>query len=481
MTKIWPILLIGLTFNTFAEDAKEETSTVNFLEATFEEFNYVKPEKRGLPSGKLIATDLALSRADLTVNVKNKNKVFDAGIVLNKDSIAFSTDVMDFDFKLAPDSSFYDVNLLNFQNLNTNIYPLNFQSSGDGLEVKFPEMRLKLKNFFMYCSKNDPSFDMATADGIEQGCMHEFSLTAKNTRELSNILLDIYREEKTFTLSTDVKSFDLQEANQITAVGKNFKITYDNFVVKTSDLYAVCGKSEDVTTFDYRKILKDCENTMSLRTDRVIISDTRNDTRFLLKPKFLKIDNERIEMQNGAIQFVDDRKAVTMYGFNMNCAKADEATAYDIHELIGECVKDGRLEIDNTVVKRTRSMIHQYRKVLSGKFDPLAEIDENDSEVTDLEIDFNDNKVELKLKQYKKLPIVGKIGRVKIKIFGTTTHFPEEGILKLKVDDVDVKFEKTNVEWLFQDAVQYVSKTLADVIVNSIVAFDGDRTFTFKL
>ncbi len=481
MKKFLPLIAVVLSFNCFSSDVEQE-SAVNFLEATFDEFDYVKPERFGNASGKLIASDLALSRADLTVNIRNKNKVFDAGITLNKESIAFNTDVMSFDFKLRKNSDFHSVDLLKFKDINTTIYPLNFQASGMGLKVKYPDMGVALNNFFIYCSKNDPEFDMATARGIEVGCLHEFSLSAKDTKKLANFRFDLFFEDgNIFTLDTDLKNFDLAESNKITAIAKDFRIDYTDFVVKTSDLYGSCDKDPSLDTLDHAKILKDCENTINLRTDRVIISDTKANTRFLLKPDFLKISNQRIEMDNQAMQFVDSKGAVTMYGFNLACDKSDEATAYDLHSLIGECLKSGDLDIRNTVTKETRSLLYRYNKVLEGQYDPLKDFNENDSEVKDLNIQIRDNKLQLKMKQIAKIPLFGQVGRIKILIDGETTHLPEEGKIIFKIVDVDLKFEKTNVEWLFRDAVKYVSEKMAEIIVNNVVSFDGDRTFTITL
>ncbi len=469
--------------------AQEKSS--NFMEVDLKLFEYNKL-KNG-QKGRVEAREARLSRADLTFNFQNKDKIFDSRVYSDNDSITFKSDFMNFDFRLKEKSDFFAIQDLNIYETLAIINPRFFSAEGEMFHLGYDDLSLKVNNYLTYCTMNDPDFDMATAVGIENGCMNQLSLyPSENHQHIPFAMTLLYDDGDKMDLKAKIQALNLTNAKNLEILATESLINLMGFVVKTQDLSINCLKDSNDFTFNPDKVLKDCENTAEVNTDRIVIINDEDKTRFFIKPRHLKIESGNVSFDSEAVQFVDEEKNVTIYDLKLDCVKSDVATVYDLHSLIGECVRSGKVNIGKIFDKKDRLLFDSYDKVLTGELDPLEKFDktrvmrgrgnyrrkfttkDQELQASDLKISISDGQVAIELVAYKK--VLGATIKRDVTINGEFVHRPEDGILEFKVTEAEVP-----IILGFKYGKDFISDALAELIVGETVTWNNENTFYFHL
>lgn len=489
------ILLCFLILNLLVH-ADEVVKPTNFLEVDLKSFEFSR--KKTGEQGRLVAKEVHLSRADLTFNFKNKDKIFDAKIFSDTNSIKFKTDFFDFDFKLKEDSTFFEIMDLNIEDTQGVVNPGFFIADGKSFHIGFEDLSLKLKSFYAHCTMNDDEFDMATSAGIEAGCLNQVIASASaNTKHIDLELNVPFDDGDNFNLKAKVDSLTLMDAESVEIKASETLINLMDFVVKTQDMKLTCKKDKSLYVFNADKIMKDCENTVSLETERIVVIDDVDKTRFFIKPNMFAVGNERVSLDAKAFQFVDEEKNVTMFDFFVNCSKPFESDVYDLHSLIAGCVNRGTISIGDIFDKKSRRLYKEYDKVLSGEVDPLEALDyvkhtritrgpragrvrkkkvvDYEQLASSVQVAIHNKEVYIKLVGYKNLPLIGEITN-NVTIKGFLTHEPERKQLKFTITSADIP-----ATFWRKDDREFVSELFAEMMVGDTVTWDNDSTFTFHL
>ena len=463
----------------------------NFMEVDLKMFEYNKL-KQG-EKGRVEAREVRLSRADLTFNFQNKDRIFDSRIFSDKNSITFKSDFMNFDFRLKDKSDFFAIQDLNIYETLAIINPTFFSAEGKMFHLGYDDLSLKMNSFLAYCTMNDPDFDMATAIGIESGCMNQLSVYPNADHKVIPFDMTVlYDDGDKMDLNAKIKALNLVDAQNLEILATESLINLMGFVVKTQDLSINCLKDPSDFKFDPDKFLKDCENTAIVNTERIVIINDEDKTRFFIKPRYLRVENESVSLDSEAVQFVDEEKNVTMYDLKLNCVKSNEATVYDLHSVIGECVRSGTVDIGKIFDKKDRLLFHSYDKVLTGELDPLEEFDkvqiirgrdyykrkrkikDQELQVSDLKMNISNGKVGIELVAYRK--VLGVTVERDVKIRGEFLHRPDDSILEFKVTKAEVP-----IIFGFKYGKDFISETLAEMLVGDTVTWNNEDTFYFHL
>lgn len=426
MNKLFCTFLIG--FAAIASD-----KPINFLEIGITDMNYSKPKGESKEAGVMKFVEARMSRADLTFNLQNKDEIFDSQMLYEKDLIKFRTKYMNLEFGLGKDSSFNNFQKIDIKDSLAVINPSFTTFGGASTRLQWPEMSLGVNNFFLFCSANDEEVDMSAPDGIIKGCLTEISVNAdKFDRPMKlKYTLDLEKGDK-MNIDSSFTGFSILEGKSITFDAEGVTLELDKYKLETSKLKLECEKDESLFELDTQKILKDCENTASIKTKALVLKNKKEKTRFYIQPETLNISNEKVDFYAPRIQIANRKGATTMFGLDVDCDKASDATVYDLHQVIGQCINKGVIKMNALVSTDEKSLWWKYDQVISDNFDPTAHIKKEDKSVWKLKIELNQGEVYVKVNN-KKGPV-----KFSIELKGRVTHQPEKDRIIIHADDVRI-------------------------------------------
>lgn len=476
MKVFWPKIVQNRKMNKFillslfvSQSLWADVSSVNFLEISLTDMKYDKPKDEKLPAGSLIFTEALMSRADLTFNMTNKDKVFDSKIFWRNNSLNFNTPYMNIDFKMEESSGFKDISKIDIAKSQVIINPTFFSFGGNQFSIKMSESFIKLDNYMIYCTANDFEYDMATAEGIEYGCLTEMSISKDNMQKplkLSTIM--DYEDGDKMVFNADVESLEIVDSTLIQVKAKKSDMAVSKYILETGPLEITCLKNESLKVFDSEIIKKDCENTIDIKAPKIVVNNNSDLTRFYIESDVLSVKGERVQFISPVLQFVDKESSVTTFGLTLSCQKKNEATVYDLHSAIGECVEDGQISIDRLVSKDEKDIWFRYSDILKKNFNPTNHIGAKEKDVENIRINLQKNNFKITASAFKK--ILGVQTKFNIHLDGTVEHLPRKDQVVLVVKNIGVPIGWFEIKW---------KKTLLGImkkaLVGSMIDFQGEK------
>jgi hypothetical protein len=461
-------LLTLALLSSFTALASEKPT--NFLEIGVTEWNYKKPAvKSNGVAGKLNFTEVRMSRSDMTFNLENKDNIFNAAMTYKNNVIGFKANYMKFDFDMGKDTGFNDIHEMNTTKSLAVINPGFFSFGGKSFDIKMDDVGMKFNNFYMFCSANDPDLDMASAEGIEQGCMTEFFVSPERTESpmTMNIQLD-YEDGDKMDFNAELGEINLTGGSvfQINAMKSN--MTMAQYFMETSNISASCLKDEDQITFESEIIKKQCENSLTLEVPKIILRNKKDETKFYIETKNLSVANEHLYFVAPVIQFVDKESSVTTKDLVVKCAKSEDSILYDLHSIISECIKFGRINIKDLISRDEYDLWFKYEDIMSKGFDPLAHIKDKEKTARNIEFQLDNGRALVKASAYKK--ILGKYARFDVYIKGTVDHYPAKDQIVLNVDEIKVPIGWFKIKWK-----KFLLKIMKKALVGENIQFNGDK------
>lgn len=446
-----------------------DVSSVNFLEISLTDMQYDKPLKQENPAGSMVFTEAVMSRADLTFNLSNKDKVFDSKIFWRNNSLTFNTPYMNLDFKMESSSGFNDISKINIKKSQAIVNPTFFSFGGENFQVKMSDSFIKLDNYMIYCTANDFEYDMATAEGIEYGCMTEMSISKEKQNKplLLSTVMD-YEDGDQMIFNASVDSLEIVDSTLVQVKANKSDMKVSKYLLETGSLDITCLKKNDLKVFNSEIIKKDCENTIDIKAPKLVVNNNTDLTKFYIESDVLSVKGERVQFISPVIQFVDKESSVTTFGLTLSCLKRNEATVYDLHSAIGECVTDGNISIDRLVSKDEKDIWFKYQDILKKGFNPVRHIGQKERDVQNVRISLQKNNFLITASAFKK--ILGVETKFNIHLDGSVEHIPAKDQVVLKVKNIGVPIGWFEIKW---------KKTLLGImkkaLVGSMIEFDGDK------
>lgn len=446
-----------------------DVSSVNFLEISLTDMKYEKPTKQDLSAGTLVFTETVMSRSDLTFNLSNKDKVFDSKIFWRNSSLTFNTPYMNLDFKMEANSGFNDISKIDITKSQAIINPTFFSFGGENFQVKMTDAFIKLDNYMIYCTANDFEYDMATAEGIEYGCMTEMSVSKEKANKplLLSTIVD-YEDGDQMVFNANIDNLEIVDSTLIQIKAKKSDMKVSKYLLETGTLDVTCLKKNDLKVFESEIIKKDCENTIDIKAPKVVVNNSTDLTKFYIESDVLSVKGERVQFISPVIQFVDKESSVTTFGLTLSCQKKNEATVYDLHSAVGECISDGNISIDRLVSKDEKDIWFKYQDILKKGFNPVAHIGAKERDVQNVRINLQKNNFLITASAFKK--ILGVETKFNIHLDGSVEHIPAKDQVVLKVKNIGVPIGWFEIKW---------KKTLLGImkkaLVGSMIEFEGDK------
>lgn len=463
MLLLAPLLCSNLSF------ADDQANSTNFMEISIDKMDYKKPLKASDSAGLLKFDEVLMSRSDLTFNMKNKDQIFNSNIKWENSILSFSTPFMNINFKLEEDSSFKDITLIDIYKSQAIVNPAFFSFGGDSFKINMDDMGVKLKNYMTFCTAGNPEIDMASADGIEYGCMTEMSLGASD----ANIDMTLeatmdYEDGDQMLFKASLGAINITESSLVTANFKKSEIDLNKYHVETSPLDVTCFKDPEMKVFDSDKFKKQCENSIDIETKKLVVNNKVDLTNFYIETNGLSVKARKAQFLSPVIQFVDKESSVTTFGLTLDCRKSDDATVYDLHSMISECITDGEITIDRLVSKDEKDLWFRYKDIMKSGFNPIAHIGDKERDVKNVRIKLNNKSFLITASAYKK--ILGVETKFNIHLDGSVIHIPEKDQIILKVDEIGVPIGWFEIKW---------KKTLLGImkkaLVGEMIEFDKDK------
>lgn len=442
----------------------------NFLEVGFTEWDYKKPSEKGNGlAGKLSFTEVRMSRSDLTFNLTNKDEIFNADMTYKNNIMSFKANYMKFDFNMGKETAFNEILAINTKKSLAVINPGFFSFGGKSFDLKMDDVGMKFNNFYMFCSANDPDLDMASAEGIEQGCMTEFFVSPERTESpmTMNIQLD-YEDGDKMDFTAQLGEINLTGGSifQINALNSN--MTMGPYFMETSNISASCMKDEDQLVFESEIIKKQCENSVSVEIPKIILRNKKEETKFYIETKNLSVANQNMYFVAPVIQFVDKESSVTTKDIVVKCQKSEDSILYDLHSIIAECIEFGRINIKELVSRDEYDLWFKYEDIMPKGFNPLAHIKSKEKTAGRIEFQLDGGKALVKASAYKK--ILGKYARFDVYIKGTVDHYPAKDQIVLNVDEIKVPIGWFKIKWK-----KFLLKIMKKALVGENIQFNGDK------
>lgn len=458
------VLTTLLAFPVIAEDQ----APVEFLEVGITKWDYKKPKKEGF-GGMLEFTSATMSRANLTFNLTNKSKIFDAQTLYKKDYIGFKTDQMLLDFKLDPGSGFEDIQSLYAEKNDAVINPSFFSFNGNKFAIDFGDKKISMDRFFVFCTAGNPDIDMASVEGIEVGCMSELSVNPTSSKAPLNLTFERkYDDGDKMIMNAELGYISLIGKSVVELNANKMDMKVGNYFLETEKVKLNCLKDDTLLKFDTDKLMKDCENTADIKVPRALLRNKVDETKFYILPEVLTVSNEKLFFTSPVIQFVDKESSVTAYDLALKCAKADEAETYDLHSIIGECLKSGNISINRLVSRDETKLYWDYEKIMSQGLNPIADISEKEKTAKRIRISIDNGNALITASAYKK--ILGKYTRFDVYLKGTTEHYPEKDQIVLNVDKIHVPIGWFKIKWK-----KFLLNIMKKALVGENIQFIDDK------
>ncbi len=460
------MLLIFALMGSFAVQAGG--NSMNFLEVGITNWNYKKPSKKG-SAGILDFTEVKMSRSDMAFNLINKDDIFKAEVTYEKDNLGFKANYLKFQFDMGKDSSFNDILEMNTTKSLAIVNPGFFSFGGKKFDISMSDMKLGFDNFYMYCTSNNPDLDMATAEGIEQGCMTEFYISPEFENAPMNVDIDVdYEDGDKMKFHAQLGDINLNGGSLLQVNALNSSMTVGQYFMETSELHASCMKDEDLLVFDSEKIKKQCENSLNINIPTILLRNEKDETKFYLKTKNLSVANENLYFVAPVIQFVDKESSVTTKDLTIKCQKSEDSILYDLHSIIGECVQSGSINIKKLISRDEYDLWFKYEEIMKKGFNPLAHISSKEKTAGNISIQLDDHRALIKASAYKK--VLGKYIRFDVYIKGTVDHKPAKDQIVLNVDEVKVPIGWFKIKWK-----KFLLKIIKKALVGENIQFDDDK------
>jgi hypothetical protein len=434
------------TFFLLNNVAASGTLQSNFLEIGITNLNYVKPSDNKQIAGALVFTEAKMSRSDMSFNMVNKDNVFNSEINFQEGNLSFDSNYMSLSFDMGEESEFNNIKKMKFKDSYAVINPTFFTLSGNLTSFTQPDVYLSLNNYFIYCTANDPDFDMASAEGIEKGCMTEFSLAANNGNEKSEIeMIMDYEDGDQMTMLADIEEVNLVGESMINFSANKVNMSVSGYDVETRRVEGTCYKNPHDKTFDTEKIMKDCENSVDITVPKILMEDNKEDTKFFIQTDFLKTADERLLLKAPAIQFIDKESSVTTVDLGLDCQKSEDVEISDLHGIIGECLNEGEINISKIISKDEKDLWYRYSKVLDSNFDPTAGARKKDISAKNINISLDKNKMILRGNVFGGL--LGAHMKFNVFMTGNVVHTPEREQLIIYIQKIEVPVGWIKLKW----------------------------------
>lgn len=457
----------------------------NFIEVKVHDLNVSKQDDIFGRLGYMEYESAIISRDTLSFNISDRNKSkSSAEVYFKNNQLKLDNGMMTAQFDMSGNTFLNTLDKLKISNAETAINATYFNINGSSFYMDREGLELKANNFFVFCTTNDPEYDMATGDGIVKGCMTELNITPKSYKEPVNFIFKKKLEDgATFTASGDIGTMQLQAARFLQVASPLLVMDYKQYDVQAKSVDLKCEKDEDLVEIDSDSLMSGCENTAALNVPKILVSNSKEKTKFYFDIDTLNVKSERLNFHSDIFQFIDTKKSVTVKDLDVKCQKLIQSDLLDIPSMIKECLIDGSIEIDKLktsedvkIVTDPRGRVvsrqivsNRYKNLEIDTYRPLANLSLDKSNLSDISIKITNGVAKVKAHAYKNVLLKKNFD---VDLTASVSFNEKDSQIILDVTDVVVPFGFIKVKWIW-----LIEKIIKNAIVGSNVTYDDGKFY----
>lgn len=435
-----------------------------------------------------------ISKDTLSFNLEDKHKRrSSAEVFYNNRQLKIDNGILSAQFDMGENDFLDKLNTLAVKEIETAITPTYFNINGSHFKIDRDGVELHANNFFLFCTVNDPEYDMASGDGIVKGCMTELNMSPKSYNvPVDFVFIKQLEDNAVFTMKGDIGKLQLQAKRFLTMTSPFSLMNYKQYDVEATGIDLNCEKDEDLLDVDSDKLMHHCENTVALKVPRILVKNSVESTKFYFDIKNLNIKNEKLNFHSDVFQFLDKLKSVTVKDMDVNCQKKLNSDLLDVASMIKECLVDGNIKINklktNEDVEKPRTGVRR-RRVNNGRrvqvvkqdvsdryknseleeYEPLSNLDFDKSDLSNISINIKNSKAKIRAHAYKNVLLKKNFD---VDITASIRFDDKKSQIIMDVEDVVVPFGFIKVKWVW-----LVEKIIKKAIVGSSVAYTDGKFY----
>lgn len=458
----------------------------NFIEVKVHDLNIEDQLDPNGYMGKLSYNSALISTQTLSFNLqdRNKRKTETDVYFLNK-QLKLDNGMLTAQFDMSDNDFFGPLQLLKLNSAESVIAPNFFNISGGHFEMLRDGIELHANNFFVFCTVNDPEYDMASGSGIVKGCLTELVVTPKSNEEPVDYVfskkLDI---NSTMTIKGDIGKLNLKESRLLSMTSPISFINYKQYEVEATDIDLSCEKDVNSHELETDTLISKCENTVKVNIPRILVKNSVDKTNFYFDIDKLDVQNERIIFDSNVFQFLDTLKSVTVKDLVVDCKKDESSNLFDIPSMMNECLVDSKITINKlkTTEDGKKPRYNRYGRQVSrqvtstrykdselNNYEPLSNLSLDKSDLSGIDITIKNGKAKIKALAYKNILIKKNF---EIDMTANVTFNKENSQMVLDVEDVVVPFGILKIKWVW-----LIEQIIKKAVVGSVVKYDAGKFF----
>ncbi|POB12421.1 hypothetical protein [Halobacteriovorax sp. DA5] len=457
----------------------------SFIEVKVHDLNVSKQDDIFGRMGYMEYESAIISRDTLSFNISDRDKnKSSAEVYFKNNQLKLDNGSMTAQFDMSGNTFLNTLDKLKMNNSETAINATYFNINGSSFFMDREGLELEANNFFVFCTTNDPDYDMASGDGIVKGCMTELNITPKSYKEPVNFALKKKLQDGAiFTARGDIGTMQLQAARFLQIASPLLVMDYKQYDVQAKSVDLKCEKDEDLIEIDSDSLMSGCENTAALNVPKILVSNSKEKTKFYFDIDTLNVKNERLNFHSDIFQFIDSKKSVTVKDLNVKCQKLIQSDLLDIPSMIKECLIDGSIDIaklkTNEDIKtitdpRGRVISRQtvssrYKNLEIDSYRPLENLSLDKSNLSDISIKITNGVAKVKAHAYKNVLLKKNFD---VDLTASVSFNEKESQIIMDVTDVVVPFGFIKVKWIW-----LIEKIIKNAIVGSNVTFEDGKFY----
>ncbi len=436
--------------------------------------------------GALTYESAILSKDVMSFNLGNNNKdKAQAEIYYSNSLLKIDNGLISAQFDMTGNGFLDTLNVLKLENADSAITPTYFNLSGGHFEYDQDGVVLHANNFFLFCTANDPEYDMASGDGIIKGCMTELNVAPKSyDAPVEYVFKKDLGDNSILTMSGNIGKLNLQGSQYLELTSPITVMDYNQYDVEAKSATLKCEKDSDQHELDSEKMMGRCENTVELNVPKILVTNNTDKTKFYFDIKTLNVRNEILNFDSEVFQFIDMYKSVTVKDMIINCQKEYQSDLLDIPSVVKECIKSGEMTISKLKTfeegkpakfdrrgrkKKAAQISDRYSNIELDEYRPLKDISLDKSDLSDIKISIKNGTAKIKAHAYKNILIKKNFD---IDMTAKVSFSEETSEIILDVKDVVVPFGFIKVKWIW-----LIEKIIQKAMVGSVVSFKDGKFY----
>lgn len=439
----------------------------NFIEIDIKKMDYDLPQKGAGKAGSLDFSSVQLSWDGMNVGINNTDEVFKSEIFYRNRYFGIAGKYLNLGFSFPEENPLSSILSLDIEESKFLINPLFFSFNGNKFRIVNDVSNLSLTKFNLYCG-GIPGVDMTKPDGIIKGCLTDSLISGKDEGDLAGaeIKYDNKDEKSPILFSSKLDQVELRD-NKITANVSKSAVDIPAFKIEAGETVVSCDKDPELLEMDGKKIAKDCLNSLDVVSRKILFTDRKEETKFFIDVENLKVIDEQFLFRSPTTQMLSSDKGTTLSNLTASCYKDEETELNDMQGVIGDCFKKGNVSISRIISDDNSGKFEDlFRSIFDTNVDPREIINETKSDIKNLSIAFQNNKMILTARV-----------RVLVKDFTITIkanveHYPEENTMVFNVTKTKLPL---GIKWRW--LLMYVLKKK---MVGSFISYEGN-SITIKI